>query len=171
MADKIVQLKDGNDKLYPLCKGLAANSVSTSAIQDGAVTADKAAFTGYSTTPKYLGTDWAGYPLYGKVIDFGALPNASQKEVDTGLASNEVLMTLRGYAYANQGTVLPLPYVAGDASYNVAMNYNGNTNKIQITTYQNRSGFTGIIYIEYVVTTSTRNLPENPENPEENDQR
>lgn len=42
MADKIVILedKDGNN-IYPITRGLAANSVDTNAIQDGAVTSDK----------------------------------------------------------------------------------------------------------------------------------
>lgn len=42
MADKIVILedKDGNN-IYPISRGVAANSIDTNAIQDGAVTSDK----------------------------------------------------------------------------------------------------------------------------------
>ena len=42
MADKIVQLVDDqNNNIYPISRGVAANSVDTNAIQDGAVTSDK----------------------------------------------------------------------------------------------------------------------------------
>lgn len=46
MADKIVILedKDGNN-IYPITRGLAANSVDTNAIQNGAVTSDKIDWT------------------------------------------------------------------------------------------------------------------------------
>lgn len=42
MADKIVILEDENgNNIYPITRGLAANSVDTNAIQDGAVTSSK----------------------------------------------------------------------------------------------------------------------------------
>ena len=42
MADKIVQLVDDqNNNIYPISRGVAADSVDTNAIQDGAVTSDK----------------------------------------------------------------------------------------------------------------------------------
>lgn len=42
MADKIVILEDNDgNNIYPITRGLAANSVDTNAIQDGAVTSSK----------------------------------------------------------------------------------------------------------------------------------
>lgn len=46
MADKIVILEDENgNNIYPITRGLAANSVDTNAIQDGAVTSSKIDWT------------------------------------------------------------------------------------------------------------------------------
>lgn len=42
MVDKIVQLVDkDNNNIYPLSRGVAADSIDTNAIQDGAVTSQK----------------------------------------------------------------------------------------------------------------------------------
>lgn len=56
MADKIVQLQDkqGNN-VFPITGGMAADSVTTDMIQDGAVTSDKIA-NGAVTASK-LGSD------------------------------------------------------------------------------------------------------------------
>lgn len=43
----------------------------------------------YSTTEKVVGTWIDGKPLYRKVINFGALPNASQKKVQHGISNME----------------------------------------------------------------------------------
>lgn len=52
MADKVVQLEDKTgDNLYPLAGGMAANSITTAMLQDGAVTGDKLG-TGVATVAK-----------------------------------------------------------------------------------------------------------------------
>ena len=70
MADKIVILEDENgNNIYPITRGLAADSVDTNAIQDGAVTSSKIDSATYTTTEKRVGTWINGKPLYRKVVD------------------------------------------------------------------------------------------------------
>lgn len=92
MADKIVILedKDGNN-IYPITRGLAANSVDTNAIQDGAVTSDKIDWTtlGVSTTEQVIG-QYGNEPLYRKAIVVPSNSNTSVS-VDTGVAIDKLL--------------------------------------------------------------------------------
>lgn len=68
MADKIVILEDENgNNIYPITRGLAANSVDTNAIQDGAVTSSKIDSATYKTEEQVVGTWIDGKPLYRKV--------------------------------------------------------------------------------------------------------
>lgn len=69
MADKIVILEDENgNNIYPITRGLAADSVDTNAIQDGAVTSSKIDSATYTTTEKRVGTWIDGKTIYRKVI-------------------------------------------------------------------------------------------------------
>lgn len=53
MANKIVQLQDktNTDNIFPIAGGMAADSITTAMIQDGAVTGDKIG-TGVATVAK-----------------------------------------------------------------------------------------------------------------------
>lgn len=45
MANKIVQLTQGNDNIFPIAGGMAEDSITTAMLQDGSVTSDKVDFT------------------------------------------------------------------------------------------------------------------------------
>lgn len=48
--------------------------------------------TSYSTTEQVVGTWIGNKPIYRKVVDFGALPNASQKKVAHNISNMEWLV-------------------------------------------------------------------------------
>jgi len=117
MADKIVQLiDDQNDNIYPISRGLAANSVDTNAIQDGAVTSDKIDSATYTTTEKVVGTWIDGKPIYRKTWS-GTVNLAAETVSDIDLATPvETIVNSRGmfgyyynsgsFQYANFGAAL-----------------------------------------------------------------
>ena len=90
----------------------------------------------YKTTERYL-----GYPVYKKVIDFGALPNSTTKSVEHGISNLK-----QGIRYdivgANDNTVFSFyPQIK-----NV---YNGGTN-INVVTDSNMSAYTVNIIFSYI---------------------
>ena len=66
----------------------------------------------YSTTEQPTGAKWIdGKPVYRKVIDFGVLPNASQKTVDHGIAN--LGQVIKCDVISTSGTSFwPLPYAS-----------------------------------------------------------
>lgn len=73
--------------------------IQTSDIADGAVTPVKTSFCDYSTTEQLIGTWINGKPLYRMVIDCGAGPNNSVKQVSTGLTyANVTFVEMTGFS-------------------------------------------------------------------------
>ena len=107
MADKIVQLidKDGNN-VYPVAGSLAQNSVTTSSINDGAVTVDKLALS-YSTTEQNTGATWIdGKPIYRKCYT-GTITITANTKVNIDLEPNsdiENIINVGGYMGYSAGT-------------------------------------------------------------------
>lgn len=103
---------------------------------------------GYSTTETAIGTYTNGETLYRKVIDTGALPNASSTSIATGL-NNVTIRKIYGIAVHTNGTAIPLPYVAISTTNMISIAYTS-TNYISIdTSSTDRSGYYGKIYLEY----------------------
>lgn len=156
LADSSVTTAKISDSNVTTAK-IADNNITTAKIADSNVTSakidwDTVDLVNYSTSEQVVGTWRDGKTLYRKVINFGNLPNSTNKEVVTGLTSNESVKTIRGYCYLTNGSVLPLPYVTTSASYNISCNYNGSTYKIQIGTGSDRSSAVADIIIEYTKT-------------------
>ena len=118
MADKIVQLVDkDNNNVYPIAGALAQGSVTTSTINDGAVTAEKIDFStldfgNYSTSEQNTGFTWIdGRAIYKKTVDTGALPNNTTKVVPHSISNLRRVIKLEGYAYnGTNDTTFPLPF-------------------------------------------------------------
>lgn len=113
----------------------------------------------YSTTETVIGT-WLGKPLYRKVIDFGALPNATTKNVSTGLLINEAnIVNYYGVATGTSGNlkyVLTLPDInpnGANQATRLTMNSENNYYMLNISTGIDRSNYTANIVIEYTKTT------------------
>ena len=105
----------------------------------------------YSTNEIKIGT-WLGKPLYRKVIDFGALPNATAKSVAHGISNIDKITKIEGITYSNQNySPLPLVYNSNEAQFNTEI-YVGYANIFMKTT-QNRSSVTAYVTLEYTKTT------------------
>jgi hypothetical protein len=90
----------------------------------------------YRTTERYLGK-----PVYAKAVDFGALPNATRKEVDHGIANFGVGI----YVYGNYGIYNLLN--PGDIKSIFATGA-----RIVIITSTNVSTYTATVVIKYTKT-------------------
>jgi hypothetical protein len=103
----------------------------------------------YSTDEIEIGT-WLGKKLYRKVVDFGALPNATGKSVNSGLS--DITIT-KIYGIANSSSLsLVLPYIAigaNMATASIEVDYQYANNNILITTGSNRSGYNAYVVLEY----------------------
>lgn len=112
MADKIVILEDENgNNIYPITRGLAANSVDTNAIQDGAVTSSKIDSATYSTTEKRVGTWIDGKPLYRTIVAFGKLGDNAPKNAPIGVNDIDTIVKIEGYASPGSWEFVSIPYV------------------------------------------------------------
>ena len=96
----------------------------------------------YCTTER-----WQGKPVYTKLVDFGALPNNSQKVVSAGLSSKASNM-LRVAGTRSDGEVLPLWYRDGSADKTVTL-YSSRDNIAIITNYD-CSKMTAYVQLWYV---------------------
>jgi len=104
-------------------------------------------YSDYSATEKLTGEKWIdGKPLYRKVINIGAMPNASSKSVAHG-ASIDTCIHIYGFAVTGAVRV-PLPFVSS-SSITAAMAINLNSGNIDITAGTDRTAFTGYVIIEY----------------------
>lgn len=145
MADKVVQLVDkDNNNVYPIAGALAQGSVNTGTINDGAVTAEKIdfstlAFGNYSTTEQDTGFTWIdGKTIYKKTINFGALPNNTEKTVPHGISNLGRVIKVEGYSYNNDVFFpLPFPWTSAASSIGILIGFTS----INISTGLDRTGF------------------------------
>ena len=109
----------------------------------------------YSTNELKTNKVWIdGKPIYRKVIDFGALPNAESKKVNHGISNLESVVNYCGYATDGTNTI-PLPYTYPNSnyiSYYVSLGTVTST-QVEIVTGTNRSDYSGYIILEYTKTT------------------
>ena len=108
----------------------------------------------YSTEEQAVGTWIDGKTIYRKVINFGALPNATKKEVQHNISNISNFTKIEGIAIRNDGTKftqsLPLVYKNAEMFYNTSLAVD-NT-KIEIQTDGDRSIFNGYVTLEYTKT-------------------
>lgn len=105
----------------------------------------------YSRTETLIGTWVDGKPLYRKTIDFGALPNNTEKQVSTGLTGCQIVKMYGTATYtSNNATQVPIPYVDCSNLANsmtlIARDYG---TKIGIKTAINYSAFSAEVVLEY----------------------
>lgn len=110
------------------------------------VAADKYSIDTEVLTNKFFN----GYPVYRKVITFGALPNNTTKNVAHGLTLANVNVTsLTGNTYkSSTGQYQALPYGSSNSTYSISMSIL--STNISVSTTADYSGFTlTYIYVEY----------------------
>ena len=121
-------------------------AVTSNAVADG---------LSYSTDEVKTGGKWIdGKPIYRKVVDFGALPNATIKEVSFDNINADTFVKIEGIAMGNSGTAVIIPFAdTSDATQSIAIIINSSSVSIN-TGATNRSDYTKCyITIEYTKTT------------------
>lgn len=108
----------------------------------------------YSTTEQAVGTWIDGKTIYRKVINFGALPNATQKNVAHNISNLEQFTKVEGIATRQDDTKftqpLPLVYKEIESNYNSSLGVDIQT--VSIQTGEDRSIFNGYVILEYTKT-------------------
>ena len=104
----------------------------------------------YSETETEIGT-WLGHTLYRKVINFGALPNNTEKQVATGLTGCLIVNVYGISNYtSNNATQTPIPYVdCSDLTKSMLLIVRDYGTKVGIKTAMNYSAFSAYIVVEY----------------------
>ena len=113
------------------------------------------AFDVYSTNEQVIGTWIDGSTIYRKVIDFGALPNTTTKQVAHGITGLDKVISIVGAAHDPTNDYYnPLPSAnPGDARYDIGVNVTS-TNVI-ITTVVDMSSYTSsYVIIRYTKASS-----------------
>ena len=109
----------------------------------------------YSTTEVDTWKTWVdGKPVYRKVIDFGALPNATLKSLALNLTNHENIISVSWFAKAPGGVFyLPLPYSSySNIIWNVDVYITNGT--LEIRTWVDKTNYTETyLFIEYTKTT------------------
>lgn len=155
MPNKIVQLIDNEDNnIYPVAGSLAQGSVTTSTINDGAVTAAKVDFRtmpgNYSTSEVDTGYTWVdGSTIYKKTVNFGSLPNSTAKSVNNNISGMDYLVSFDGII-TNGTSFLPLNMARTDSPLTLAT-YCSKT-QISIETNSDRTAFTAYVTLYYTKT-------------------
>lgn len=107
----------------------------------------------YSTTETKVGAWIDGKPIYRKVVNFGALPNATSKSVAHNISNIAMITNIRGVALnPSTNTYLPLPYTTTTATQNLQL-YANLTNITANTGFNLSIYTTTYIILEYTKTT------------------
>ena len=95
----------------------------------------------YSTTETRIGTWIDGKPVYRKVINFGALPNATYKNVSHGIEDLDFVVDYYAMAkHSGYKNTFRIPFSAGTTvEANISMNVTNNV--VTIQPGSDRSGF------------------------------
>lgn len=105
----------------------------------------------YSTSETPIGTWIDGKTIYRKVIDFGALPNATTKTINAGLLNVRIL-NMYGTAYDSAGATFPInttriatpQYAIGAWTNNAEGTITMDAGSV------NRTSYTAYIIVEYI---------------------
>ena len=158
MTDKIVQFTDGeSNNIFPVAGAMKSGSVTTSTINDNAVTKAKINLStldgNYSTAEFDTGYTWIdGKTIYKKTVNTGQLPNATSKSVNHDIANFYRLVKLDGWAYSSSyGFSQTLPLVTTDPDYLLDIQVSPTTIKLSCT--HDRSAF-GESYVTLYYTKS-----------------
>ena len=109
----------------------------------------------YSTEEVKTDEKWIdGKPIYRKVVDFGALPNATTKTVTFDTVSADTWVNVMALAKSTDGNVINIPYADTSAASH-SITYVINDGRIQVNTGSvDRSGYNKCYCkLEYTKTT------------------
>jgi len=107
----------------------------------------------YSLEETVIGT-WLGKTLYRKVIDFGYMPNKTNKRVYHNIQNLEQIVTLRGFCSKPGSTTLMLPNPHSSESLIFALYANSEGQVVVEALGGDRSEYYTYIILEYTKTTN-----------------
>ena len=127
----------------------------------------------YSTAEQKIGVWMDQKPLYRKVVDCGAMPNASIKTVAHGIANIDKYIDVTGYFYNDagdeDGAFMPFAMGSPNTSGPIASSFVGiwaqTKTTLSIGTGNDRSLYKGFAIIKYTKTTDTATSPKVPYEP------
>lgn len=110
----------------------------------------------YSTQEVATGKKWIdGKPIYRKVVDCGALPNATTKAVAHNISNLGQVITIKGIAKRlSDGAYFPIPWTSTYATFNYNYTIYITQTEVIVGTLTDRTSETAIAIIEYTKTTS-----------------
>ena len=157
-----LQAKEAKDETVPHFTGTRNeinSAISQNKIPDGAYVSvtddiDQDYDTDYSTNETKLANKWIdGKPIYRKVVDFGALPNADAKTVAHNISNVDTFIYVNGVAKKSDHTAIPVNYINPMAINNSIGLYVDSTNVTIITTNDLRDYANTYVFLEYTKTT------------------
>ena len=97
------------------------------------------------------GETFVGRPVYEKLVDIGALPNATQKTVSTGISNAYYFWIDPTYSMAfNAGASYPLPYNdPSDLSNGITARLTGHGASVIVQTKANWTTYSAFVAIKY----------------------
>ena len=112
--------------------------------------------TNYSLEEKVVGTWVDGKPLYQKTVHFGALPNATTKNVSIGSSNIDKIVYINGFSLSSSvAHVIPHVYDNTQNEDAIAINKMNGIWHISILTHSDRSSFDAYVTLQYTKTTDT----------------
>jgi len=122
-------------------------------LNDASVTAEKTAFGGdYSTSEVNTGFKWIdGKTIYKKTINFGALPNSTNKNVAHGISSLGYVIDYSMMMVNSSNSHQPVPRT-NTASTSVQSTIVINNTSILVTTADNLSSYSAYATLLYTKT-------------------
>ena len=155
-----LRTKQAIDALVPTMTGATALLAGTKGYVPAPSAGDEAKFLAGDGTWKnqpplalaeteyYTGKLWIDdRPIFGIVVNFGALPNSTEKRVASGVPSGATVLSLNGYSKDTTDVVatIPLPYSS------VQVYHDDATQELVITTASDMTSFTeSFVVLEYV---------------------
>ena len=103
----------------------------------------------YLTTEQRIGS-WLGKPLYRQVVNFGALPNTSTKQLAHNIANINNVVNISGYAIDTNNYSISLPNGGNNTSF---ISCHANRTNVYVITGSDRSAYNGYVVLEYTKTT------------------
>lgn len=107
----------------------------------------------YSEEEALTNKTFLGKPVYRKLVNFGALPNASTKDIQHGISNIDFVTDISGIAKKVNGDFLPLPYLWKSSTEDASISVFANATKVTIMTLNDRTDTNAYVYLEYTKTT------------------
>jgi len=105
----------------------------------------------YSTSEYLTGKTWIdGRPIYGKVLNFGALPNNSSKQFAHGITGMDRLTAFFFPIKTACGTHRQIPYTDHAANNDNVISWSMDATNLTVDTHIDWSTSTGFALLEYV---------------------